>query len=598
MKKNVKRVIYSLLSLVTALGMTFASACEGLLGDMTGGSSSQSKQSEQSLSSERTSSLEESNSSEEVSSSSSNSVSSEENTSSSSIENESSSPEESGNSASSDNDESSSSVSDDESSSSTSDDESSSDAGDDDSSSNAGNEDSGDVEEPELPNLLRKEVDALGHEIAYFKDGTWQDLGRKTPLNFAPRAVEERYGYQIFAKYDKADALCGLYEKFFETAVAFSASDKDLMMENLSGNNCYVVEIVDYSTYGLSIDEAFAVWSTVRQDCPEFFWASGMSLATLKDFYVLAEADYALGETRENAQDAIEQAALECDVYLNGIMSETERALTIHDYLAAELTYAYEQDGVTPEDAAWAHNIVGWAEYSSGVCETYTETYTYLCNLFDLDCITVSGLGNGGPHAWNVLRLENEWYNVDVTWDDGYVGYSNLIGRSYFGVGASEFALSHQAQVSETLNGQYQYALPTLSENTLSPVKMAKEGEVALMVGSLDKAFEKMTDEGGRYEVTLYPATNVMVKKGVKLNPVDAIFHGTLPKVAALHIRVERVVLDESTGAYLQPILTAKNEVNLQSELTLTALYLQCTALNKGDFTLQCLDGAAYGKGE
>lgn len=50
----------------------------------------------------------------------------------------------------------------------------------------------------------------------------------------------------------------------------------------------------------------------------------------------------------------------------------------------------------------------------------------------------VSGEGNGvggwGGHAWNKIKLDGEWYHVDVTWEDpimngdpenGY-GYGNL----------------------------------------------------------------------------------------------------------------------------------------------------------------------------
>ena len=220
-------------------------------------------------------------------------------------------------------------------------------------------------------------------------------------------------------------------------------------------------------------------------------------------FFLCIDADYAEGSVRQTAQTAVQTSAMECDRYLNGRMSEGERALVIHDYLVADITYAYEEDGETPQDDAWAHNISGWALYDAGVCETYAETFTYLCDLFEVESSVVTGYaaqtGAMGGHAWNILCLDDEWYNVDVTWDDGYEkNDASLVGREWFGVPATEFARNHVADTPDGgLGGSYQFALPTLSEKSLSPVVFGeKYGEKTWCV-SIDAAFEKMTNEGG-----------------------------------------------------------------------------------------------------
>ena len=72
----------------------------------------------------------------------------------------------------------------------------------------------------------------------------------------------------------------------------------------------------------------------------------------------------------------------------------------------------------------------------------------------------VSGEGNGvggwGCHAWNKIKLDGEWYHVDVTWEDpimngdpenGY-GYGNL-RNGYINITDSKMAKDHRWTAKE-----------------------------------------------------------------------------------------------------------------------------------------------------
>lgn len=67
-----------------------------------------------------------------------------------------------------------------------------------------------------------------------------------------------------------------------------------------------------------------------------------------------------------------------------------------------------------------------------GVCGDYSTLYKRVCELTGLDCIIISGkaklknsdigkLPRGGNHAWNAVKIDNQWNLVDVTWGAGYV---------------------------------------------------------------------------------------------------------------------------------------------------------------------------------
>ena len=34
-----------------------------------------------------------------------------------------------------------------------------------------------------------------------------------------------------------------------------------------------------------------------------------------------------------------------------------------------------------------------------------------------MDCRIVTGFGNGGAHAWNIVKLNGKYYDLDATWD-------------------------------------------------------------------------------------------------------------------------------------------------------------------------------------
>ena len=381
-------------------------------------------------------------------------------------------------------------------------------------------ENSGDdsaVLEPDLPDvekeLLRTETDDIGHKIAYYTDGTKEDLGRITPIDFTPSAPETKTGYQYLATQEKAEGLCAFYQEIYTVACNFHVSDKNVT----ATEDHYEIANMRFSQHGLTKDEAVSLWRVVSLEYPEFFWWGNSLLLGATSMSFLIDPLYAAASERESAQTAIENMAHACDGYLDGTTTKVERALTIHDYVANLTQYAYEDDYVTPETEIWAHNIAGGAQYGKGVCETYAKTYDYLCGLFGLPCITVTGFavqdGESFGHAWNVVNIDGGWYNVDATWNDLD---SKTLSREWFGTDPEVFATSHEEfKPEDGWNVNYMFALPTLDKEGLTPVRAANADELtggkytaenAPMYGSVEDVCA-LIGEGITYEAYLYPRT-------------------------------------------------------------------------------------------
>ena len=83
----------------------------------------------------------------------------------------------------------------------------------------------------------------------------------------------------------------------------------------------------------------------------------------------------------------------------------------VHDYIVKNIKYDHSLQNYSAYDAIINKNVV---------CQGYaTLTYKMLTEL-GVDCRYISGTSNEGPHAWNIVKIGDVWYNLDNTWDASY----------------------------------------------------------------------------------------------------------------------------------------------------------------------------------
>lgn len=187
----------------------------------------------------------------------------------------------------------------------------------------------------------------------------------------------------------------------------------------------------DYSALNLTFDQAVAVWKTYTDDHPLYYWLGrtvyyGDTLnVPVDDEYItplsrlqMNEVIYGIAnEWREEADD---------NAYL--------AALSFHDKIIYAIDYAYLADGITPQTANWAHNIVGVFTGQGAVCEGYARAFQMLLNMKGIDNVFVTGESKGSAHAWNLAKLDDgEWYWFDLTYDD-VPGWMWGVKYNYFAV--------------------------------------------------------------------------------------------------------------------------------------------------------------------
>ena len=121
-------------------------------------------------------------------------------------------------------------------------------------------------------------------------------------------------------------------------------------------------------------------------------------------------------------------------------MSETEKVKALHDYLVLNTAYDRAAEGKLTKSHHFARQII-FEGY--GVCDGYSEAFKILMNAAGIECKVIYGDTPYGLHAWNQVKIDGVWYNMDVTWNDPDNG--DKILYDYFCVSDEKFYKDHEA---------------------------------------------------------------------------------------------------------------------------------------------------------
>jgi len=113
-------------------------------------------------------------------------------------------------------------------------------------------------------------------------------------------------------------------------------------------------------------------------------------------------------------------------------MTDFEKELALHDWLVKHGQYdAKSRDNVAHIGQPDNNNPYGMLTGGYGICLGFATTFQLFMDLAEIECITVVGAayGSGQDHAWNMVKLDGEWYCVDVTWNNSGDSGNNVLQR-------------------------------------------------------------------------------------------------------------------------------------------------------------------------
>lgn len=94
-----------------------------------------------------------------------------------------------------------------------------------------------------------------------------------------------------------------------------------------------------------------------------------------------------------------------------------DKILTVYQYYVDHFNYA----PVSAVSDIKFHTVAAPFIYREAVCEGFAFSFAHIMNRIGIPCGIVAGEsflnGMNGSHVWNIIKIDNYFYHLDVTWD-------------------------------------------------------------------------------------------------------------------------------------------------------------------------------------
>ena len=161
------------------------------------------------------------------------------------------------------------------------------------------------------------------------------------------------------------------------------------------------------SDLGLSKDIAKAMYLEFVFTNPEYFYVSDRGYSASTSTITIS---YYSDMKTQHAKDAFVAATNKLLATIPANATPLEKVILVHDYIALNTMYAYNDSGQLDPHHSPYHVLVD----SLATCTGFSTAYSFIMNQLGVETLTVEGEPYV-DHMWNLVKLDGKWYHVDVT---------------------------------------------------------------------------------------------------------------------------------------------------------------------------------------
>lgn len=194
----------------------------------------------------------------------------------------------------------------------------------------------------------------------------------------------------------------------------------------------------------ITLEQLDKVFTAILCDNPDLFFVARTCTirTTLTGTY--CRVDYILTPEEYEAQKAqLDEVCGKVLRNLEGVNDPWKKELKIHDYIVENCKYNLVEGDLTYSSA------YGALVNGEAACEGYAKAAKLLFDKAGIESGVVSGIvddpnGNPGNHMWNVVKIGDDFYHLDCTWNDPLSDKGEQMKLyAYFNLSDEEIAKTH-----------------------------------------------------------------------------------------------------------------------------------------------------------
>lgn len=180
---------------------------------------------------------------------------------------------------------------------------------------------------------------------------------------------------------------------------------------------------------GITAEDYLAVYQQIYNDELNMFFIDPKiqySIQTSTKTVASAVIIYKHGtEEIARMENAIDEEVNRVLGGITGDMSQYDIVKYFHDYICENVVY--------DDEAENCNNIYGAFVNKRALCQGMAKAFSYLCGKVGIETLTVTGDADGIAHMWNMVKIGNEWYHIDTTYDNAESAtYGRYVRYDYF----------------------------------------------------------------------------------------------------------------------------------------------------------------------
>ncbi|MGE7113888.1 transglutaminase domain-containing protein [Lysinibacillus sp. NPDC047702] len=117
-------------------------------------------------------------------------------------------------------------------------------------------------------------------------------------------------------------------------------------------------------------------------------------------------------------------------------LTELQKLQAAHDFIVLSAEYSKETNGSQ-------YSPYTLLTENKGVCQAYALVLYRMLEMLGFEVQYVPGKVGEQLHAWVLVKLDNDWYHIDVTWDDPLPDRKGEVRYQYFLVSDRQLAQDH-----------------------------------------------------------------------------------------------------------------------------------------------------------